>query len=165
MTSAWHSRVASRRSTAAVAGTALLLMAAAFASGPAAAQGSVTQGAFTVHYSAVPTATLAPEVARRYAITRSASRALLSLVVLRAGDDAVPMPVRAKVDARRRDAGGRDEALAVREVVDGDAVTYLAEPRIGARERVDFVIAIVPVGESAPIEVRFSQEFFPDTAR
>ena len=42
---------------------------------PAAAENSVRSGDLVVHYNAVPTTSLTPEVARQYAITRSANRA------------------------------------------------------------------------------------------
>ena len=144
---------------------ALRLAAAAcvFLSCPAAAQTAIERGDFTVHYSAIPSTTLAPEVARQYAITRSAGRALLNLAVLKRAADGEPRAVTARISGAATNPNGQRQTLALREVREGDAIYYLAEPRIAARDTLDFELAVVPEGASSAIEVRFRQEFFPET--
>src|SRR3546814_11222280 len=73
---------------------ALLLLGLAIAT-PASAQHNnmIQSGNLTVHYNALATTSLSPEVAHQYGITRSASRALLNVAVREGvpGDDkAVP---------------------------------------------------------------------------
>ncbi|HEX5693313.1 MAG TPA: DUF4426 domain-containing protein, partial [Arenimonas sp.] len=63
---------------------------------PVAAQNSVRSGDLVVHYNAVPTTSLTPDVARQYGITRSANRALVNVSVRRGtpgADEAVPAQV------------------------------------------------------------------------
>lgn len=127
------------------------------------AQNSITRGGVTVHYGAVATTSLDAAVARGYAITRSSTRALLSIVVLRAGADAMPVASQATVTATVTNAAGRSEALALREVVDGASISYLAEPRIAARDTLEFALLVTPRGEATPIEIRFEQAFFPES--
>jgi len=122
----------------------------------AAAQTSLTRGDYEVHYSAVPSVTLAPEVARQYAITRSANRALLNIAVLHQGRS-----VAARVSGSATNLSGQRQDLAPREVREGDAIYYLAEPRVAAQETLDFDLQVLPAGSSAAIPVRFGQEFFP----
>ena len=126
--------------------------------GAANAQGSLQRGESTVYYSAVPTTTLATEVARQYAITASPGRALLTLVVIR-GDVASA----ASVSGSATNLAGETQVLALREVRDAaGGVSYLAEPRIAARDTLDFDLAVLPAGDSEAISVKFRQEFFPE---
>ena len=133
---------------------ALALLAMA---GLAQAQGSLQRGDVEVYWSAQATQALAPEMARQYAVTRSPNRALLTVVVLRAGA-AVP----ATVSGSATDAQGQRQVLAVREVREGDSVSYLAEPRIAARDTLDFDLSVLPAGGGAAIPLKFRQEFFPE---
>lgn len=126
------------------------------AAGAVHAESSLRQGDYVVHYSAVPSTQIAPEVARQYAITRSANRALLNIAVRR-GDAAVP----AKVTGAATNLAGQREDLAVREVREGDAIYYLAEPRVANQDTLAFDLGVQPEGVAAPIVVRFRQEFFP----
>lgn len=135
----------------------LLLLVA----GMAGAQSQQAGDGITIHYHAQPTLTLTPEVARGYAITRSASRALLNVALRRARPDGLADAVAAKVEGAATNLAGQRQALGLREVREGDAIYYLAEPRIGARDTLDFELRIIPDGAATPVLVRFRQEFFP----
>jgi ferredoxin-NADP reductase len=132
---------------------------------PARAQYSLTRGDVTVYYSAVATTSLDPEVARRYSITRSRSRALLNIVVLRTAGGTMPTPVKAGIRASVTNAERRREELTIREIRDASSISYLAEPRIADVDRLAFELAVTPEGETTPIEVRFDQTFFPSQPR
>ena len=120
---------------------ATLLLAPALA----AAQSSTKRGEFTVHYSAVPTTLLTPEVARNSGITRSASRGLLNIAVLKDGAE-LPQAVTASVEAVAINLAGQRQTLRMREVREGSAIYYLGEPRISEGERMDFELRITPDG-------------------
>jgi hypothetical protein len=127
---------------------------------PVLAENSVRSGELVVHYNAVPTTSLTADVARQYGITRSANRALVNVSVRRGApgaDQAVPATVRVAAT----NLNGQRSDLRVREVREGEAIYYLAEPRIGARDTLDFELRITPQGSAAPVLVRFRQEFFP----
>ena len=132
---------------------------------PARAQYSLTRGDVTVYYSAVATTSLDPEVARRYSITRSPSRALLNIVVLRTAAGSMPTPLEAEIRASVTNAERRREDLTVREIRDASSISYLAEPRIADVDRLAFDLAVTPEGESTPIEIRFDQAYFPSPPR
>ena len=123
--------------------------------GMAHAENSITRGDVVVHYNAVPSVTLAPQVARQYAITRSANRALVNIAVLKQD-----VAVAAKVSGSATNLTGQRQELAVREVREGDALYYLAEPRIADRETLDFDLLVTPAGSNDAIVVKFRQEFF-----
>jgi hypothetical protein len=132
---------------------ALLASLLAFA---AHAESSVERGDYVVHYSAVPSIAIAPEVARQYAITRSANRALLNIAVLHRGQAAT-----AKISGSATNLAGQRQQLALREVREGEAIYYLAEPGTADHETLAFELQVLPDGTQEAIVIRFRQEFFP----
>jgi len=124
----------------------------------ASAQGQTVRGPFTVHYSALPTTLITPEVARSSGITRSASRGLLNIAVLR-DSDGRSTAVTAMIEASATNANGQRQSLRMREVREGEAIYYLGEPRVSDGERLDFEILITPLGGTEAIELRFTQAF------
>jgi len=132
----------------------------AFAPLMAQAQNVVQRGDVIVHHSVVPTTMLAPEVATRNGITRSASRALLNVAVQRRGEEPLPQAISARVQASARNLTGQRQTIALREVREGEAIYYLGEVRVQHEETLDFEIEVLTEGSSAPIAVRFSQQFF-----
>lgn len=127
---------------------------------PLQAQNSLERGDLILHYSAIATTTLTPEVARQYAITRSSGRALLNVSLMRKQADGREMAIRAKVTAVATNLTGQRQDLAVREVHEGDAIYYLAEPRVGDKETLNFQLSALPEGGSEAITASFQQEFF-----
>ncbi|MCG6117312.1 MAG: DUF4426 domain-containing protein [Aquimonas sp.] len=131
----------------------LLLLAPALA----VAQSSTKRGEYTVHYSALPTTLLTPEVARNSGITRSASRGLLNIAVLKDGE-IMPEAVTASVEAAAINPAGQRQNLRMREVREGSAIYYLGEPRISEGERLDFEVRITPA-DGEQITLRFATHF------
>ncbi len=126
---------------------------------PAAAENSVRSGDRVVHYNAVPTTSLTPDIARQYGITRSANRALVNIAV-REGAPGADRAVPAKVTIAATNLTGQRSDLRVREVREGDAVYYLAEARVAGNDTLAFEVEATPEGATAPIRVEFRQEFF-----
>ena len=127
---------------------------------PLFAQNSTRSGDLVVHYNAVPTTSLTPDVARQYGITRSANRALVNVSVRRGSpgaDEAVP----ARVTVAATNLNGQRSDLRVREVREGEAIYYLAEARFQGQETLAFDIEVQAEGAAAPIRASFRQEFFP----
>jgi hypothetical protein len=137
---------------------ALLMML--LMTGSALAQNSTTRGAYTIHYHALPTTLLTPEVARSSGITRSASRGLLNIAVLRDAEGK-QVATTARVEAAATNPTGQRQSLRMREVREGEAIYYLGEPRISADERLDFEVTVTPAGSAEPIVIRFTQSFHP----
>jgi hypothetical protein len=121
-------------------------------------QGQLKRGEYTVHYNALPTTLLTPEVARSSGVTRSASRGLLNIAVLRDGSDAAS-PVVAQVSAAATNLNGQRQVIRMREVREGTAIYYLGEPRIDDGGRLDFEVEVTPLGADEPIRIQFAQSF------
>lgn len=134
---------------------ALLLMAL-----PLRAERSHSEGGYTVHYNAIPTTALDAGVARGYGITRSGSRALLNIAVLRKGvDNAEAQAVSAQVVAHVRSLTGQRNPIELRELRDQDAIYYIGEFRIRGEENLRFDLEVTPDGTTRPIRVRFEHFF------
>jgi transposase-like protein len=138
----------------------LLLFALLLASGLAHAQQAQDFGTFVVHYSTMPTEMVAPEVARTHGITRSASRVLLNVAVLRKADDGLGVPMRAEVSATATNLNGQLSTLRMREVREERAIYYLGELRVTNEETFDFEVRVTPEGGDQARTVRFRQQFF-----
>lgn len=124
---------------------------------------STQSGEYTVHYNAIPSTLLTPEIATRYGITRSANRALLNISVMKGPRAAEAVAVPARIEAAATNLNGQRQALNLREVRDRGAIYYLGEARIEERDTLDFDLVVTP--EDAPsVTVRYRQEFWPDAA-
>ena len=128
--------------------------------GPASAEQSMAFGDYTVHYSAFTTDILTPEVAKVYGISRSKSRALLNISVLKKVMGTTGQPVRAAVTATATNLSAQFRALSVRELDEHGAIYYIAETTVANEETLKFSVQVVPEGETAPFQFSFDQQFF-----
>ena len=139
--------------------TAAIALLALLAAAPVLAQNSLRAGDITVHFNALPTTTLSPDVARQKGITRSANRALVNIAV-RQGEPGADHAVAAKVTVSATNLAGQRVELRMREVREGDAIYYLGEARTTGHETLTFDLTVTPEGATAPIRTVFRQEFF-----
>lgn len=105
---------------------------------PAWAERMTRIGTFEAHYSLVPTTLLSPRVAAEYQIARGRDRALLNVTILNADGE----PVQARVQGVVRDLLGQPDDIGFREVLEGEAVYYLAEIRYPDQEVLRFTIDV-----------------------
>lgn len=142
------------------------LQAAVFAlmslAGAVQAQQASEQGAYTIHFSAMNTSQLTPEIARAYGIQRSSSLAMLNITVLKKGADGQQRAVTAVVKASGRNLTGQLREISMREIREGEAIYYIGVFRVNNMETFDFSVQVTPQGESRPLEVRFRQQFFTE---
>ncbi|MBE9549077.1 MAG: DUF4426 domain-containing protein [Proteobacteria bacterium] len=137
-------------------------------SGSVLAQQSQDYGDYVVHYNALNTNLLPPQVAKANNILRSGSRALLNITVLKKSGDTTS-PAHARVTAAAINLTGQRRQIQLREVSEpasGDsdlgAVYYLGEFRINNEETFDFQIEITPDGEDRLLTLNFRQQFFTE---
>jgi hypothetical protein len=140
----------------------LALLALAF-SGLARAQQSQDFGNYVVHYNALNTNLIPPQVAKGYGITRSSSRALLNVTVLKKVMDTPGTPVTAAVKASATNLTGQLRELGIRELDDAEgAIYYVAEFPVHNLETYRFEITVSVTGEAEPLVVRFIQQFYTE---
>lgn len=128
-------------------------------SGVAHAEKAQKFGNLEIHYNALTTDELLPEVARAYKIERSKTRGLLTISVLKKTAMGLPVPVPAKISMRATHMTQQLSPLVMREIKEGTAVYYLAEFRVAAPDTLTFNGVIETPGEPRR-EVKFSQSFY-----
>lgn len=116
-------------------------------------------GNIEIHYNALTTDELLPEVARAYKIERSKTRGLLTISVLKKNNTGVPVPVAAKISVFATNLTQQLSQLPMREVKEGTAVYYLGEFRVAPPDTLTYTAVIETPGEPRR-EVKFSQTFF-----
>ena len=125
---------------------------------PAGATSAII-GDFVVHFSAQSTDQLPPDVARTYNIVRSKNRAMLTVSVLRAANNAA---VTAVVTVKTVNLTGQLKNVTMRQENEGDAIYYIGEVTIANRETLIFDISVTPDGVEKASDVRFKRQFFTD---
>ena len=124
---------------------------------PAWAERKQSFGEYDVHYIAFNSGFLQPDIAAAAGLVRSRSQGVLNISVLKAGKPAMAM-----VSGTVKNLLGQDRPLAFKQLTEGeDAIYYLAQFPFDSRETLRFNLTVQPVG-AAPVNVQFTQEFFPD---
>lgn len=128
-----------------------------------AAQQSQDFGDYVVHYNALNTNLIPPQVALGYGITRSPSRALLNVAVLKKVMDTPGSPVSATVTATATNLTGQLREIEIREIKDPeDAIYYIGEFPVHNLETYRFEVRVAVEGEAEPLMVLFRQQFYTE---
>lgn len=131
----------------------------------ALAQQSREFNAYVVHYNALRTDLLPPQVAQGYGIRRSSSRALVNITVVKKEDDGIyrETAVPALLEVNATNLTGQRRELEMREIRDGEgAIYYIGELPIHNLETYRFKAEILPEGETEPLLVEFRQQFYTE---
>lgn len=119
-------------------------------------------GDYVVHFNALATSMLPPEVARAYGIQRSSNRAMLNVTVIRKVPGSTGRPTQAVVGVDASNLTGQLKDVEVREVREGEAIYYIGELPVANRETLIFDISVRPEGSTDSFRVRFRQQFYTD---
>jgi len=112
---------------------------------------------YEVHYILLPTTFLKADIADRYNLRRSKDRALVNVSVL----DRQGTPVQADVRGSSENLLGQRQNLTFDEVIEGEAIYYLALLRYADEEFQRVALNVVlPNGELA--EIKFQQKMYWD---
>ena len=116
-------------------------------------------GDHVVHFSALSTDQIPPEVARAYNIVRSKNRAMLNVSVL---DAETGKAATATVTVKTVNLTGQLKTVTMRKVEEQDAIYYIGETPVANRETLIFDISVTPEGATQASEVRFKRQFYSD---
>ena len=119
-------------------------------------------GDYVVHFNALGTRLLPPEVTSAYNIQRSPYQGLLNVAVLRRVLGTTGEPVIAEVSGTITNLTGQQSRVSPREIREGTAIYYIDTFRINHEDMLDFDLSVRPQGETQPLQVRFRQQFFID---
>ena len=140
-----------------------LILLAALTSLPAIAQQAQEFDDYIVHYNALSSSLITPEVAKAYGIRRSDSRALINISVLKSNGEQLATAVKAKVTASGRNLTGQTRNVDMREIDDGDgAIYYIGELSVRNMETFDFTVMVLVEGQREPFKVKFRQQFYTE---
>jgi hypothetical protein len=128
----------------------------------AATESSRDFGDYVVHFNALTTDQLTPEIASEYDIVRSKNRALLNVSILRKQDNGGATAVSGAVAASAVNLTGQLKELLIREIRESDAIYYIAETPVTNGESLIFTLDVTPQNEASRFSVRFQKQFFVD---
>lgn len=117
-------------------------------------------GNFVLHFNAIRTDTLTPEIAKIYNITRSANRALLNISMVKKVEGTPGVPVAGRVTAQAVNLNGQFKDLTLREIREGEAIYYIGDVPVSDDETLVFTVDATPADESSLYSIRFQREFF-----
>jgi len=112
-------------------------------------------GDYELHYIVISTTTLKPEIAQRYGIERGKDRALCNLSII----DDNGKGVRGTLEGDTQNLLGQRQDLRFTEVIDGDAVYYLAIIR-HANEEVHRINIDAQTPDGTRTNLRFNQKLY-----
>lgn len=112
-----------------------------------------------VHYIALGSTFLTPEIAKAYGIERSRYKGLVNISVLDNTQDGNPSKT-VFINGKARNDVGQINSLDFTEVKEGDAVYYLAQVNYTNEETIYFDITITDKGKQH--KLKFSQKFYVD---
>jgi hypothetical protein len=127
----------------------------------ASAEQSMKFGDTEVHYNALVTTDLRPEVARSYGIDRSKSRGLITLAMLKKNDMGVGVPIKANFKVKVINLTAQAIDVPMREIKEQTAIYYIGTFRLSNQETLKFVVDASPDGEVTRT-FDFSKTFYPD---
>ncbi|MCA1978813.1 MAG: DUF4426 domain-containing protein [Thiobacillus sp.] len=138
-----------------------LLLALGLGVASLSAQAEIAQkfGPLEIHYNAIPTDDLLPEVARAYRIERSKTRGLVTMSVLKRNAVGALTPVPAKISIYATNLNQQLANIDMREIREGTAIYYLGDFRFAPPDTLKFTAAVEVAGEPRR-EMTFEQKFY-----
>lgn len=118
-------------------------------------------GQFDIHYSVVNSTFISAEVAQIYSIVRGADRALINIAVRKNLEDGSNKAQKAVVTGYSSDLM-RETPLKFLEIIERDAIYYIAEVKFYNEEIRHFSIDVQPGREKIPFKVKFTKTLYRD---
>jgi len=116
-------------------------------------------GSMHVHYMAIGATFLTPEIAKAYGIQRSRYNALIIISVLDGSTKGTPAQT-VSITGSAKNNVGQYKNIEFKEVIEGDAIYYLAEMTYANEETLHFDLNISNGKETQ--NLKFKQKFYVD---
>ncbi len=117
-------------------------------------------GDYVVHFNAISTEQLTPEVARQYGIIRSSNRGMLNVSIIKKAQNSTGTSVPGSIFASAVNLTGQLRELELREIREEAAVYYIAEFGVANEETLIFTIDVTPMNEPSRFSVRYMKQYF-----
>ncbi len=136
----------------------LIAVLFSLACGNAQAEQVLESGDYRLHYIAMVSSELSPEVAQAYGIRRSRN---IGIVVLNLQHVATPLLSQsAQVSGRIRNLIGQERLEELRMIEEQDARYWIASFDFSHLETMRFEFSVDPEGSAPPFVLKFSQQFY-----
>ncbi len=119
-------------------------------------------GDYVVHFNAISTNQLTPDIARQYGIVRSNNRAMLNVSIIRKEPGTTGVPVSGSVSTSAVNLTGQHKNMTMREIREEEAVYYIGELPVANEETLVFSIDVTPMNEPSRFSVRYMKQFYVD---
>ncbi len=119
-------------------------------------------GDYEVHYIALPSTILQPDIAQRYQLPVSKAAGFLNISVLKVEEDGSKRPIHAFVTGNVRNDVQQVRDLSFRKVTEQNAVYSIASFWYSPGEIYEFRLNVQADPEKGPFSLRFSQALYPD---
>lgn len=117
-------------------------------------------GNYVVHFNAISTNQLTPDIARQYGIVRSDNRAMLNVSIIKKEPATTGVPVSGSVSASAVNLTGQHKNMTLREIREEQAVYYIGELPVANEETLIFTIDVTPMNEPSRFSVRYMKQFY-----
>ena len=143
---------------------AVLLLGLLAFSTSSPAQQSVDLGDYVVHYNALNTSLLPPQMTQVYGIQRSPNRGMLIITALKKEENnPTGVPVKAEISANAVNLSGQRRNVDMREISDlSGAIYYIGVLTVYNLESFKFTVNLDIEGREEPAVVKFTQQFYTE---
>lgn len=117
---------------------------------------------YTIHYIAVGTTFLTPEIAQQYNIVRSNRRAFLNVAVIRNNPDGSTTPVAATVTGGKSNLLQQSGDIEFAEIHEGEAIYYIGQFDFSNAEIIRLTVNVQPEMTGAVREIEWSTQLYSD---
>lgn len=137
------------------------LLLSALALGASAQSQEIQRGNVVLRSSTLASDRIDPGTARLHGIEPSPTRAVLNVVLLRAGKG-VRETLLGKVSASTRNLAGVQNDIEMREVRENDRISYIGTYPFAPREVLDFEVTARPegAGDAEPLTLRYRERMW-----
>lgn len=115
---------------------------------------------YTVHYIAVNSTFLTPEIAEQYAIARAERRAFLNISVLRNEANGSTTPVTAVLTGGKSNLMQQSSEIAFTEIREGDAIYYIGQFDFSNAELLRFTVEVQPEALGPAHEIKWETQLY-----
>jgi hypothetical protein len=120
-------------------------------------------GDYTVHYIAVNSTFIRPEIAQQYGILRSRRSAFLNVSVLRNNADGTTTPVGATITGGRRNLMAQSGSIDFMEVREGSAIYYIGQFDFSNAELLRFNVQVQPEHQGPTHVIEWTTTLYADS--
>jgi hypothetical protein len=117
---------------------------------------------YTIHYIAVGTTFLTPEIAQQYNIVRSNRRAFLNIAIIRNNADGSTTPVPATIMGSKSNLLQQTSDIEFAEIHEGDAIYYIGQFDFSNAEIIRFTVNVQPEMQGEVHVIEWSTQLYSD---